>query len=270
MFAIWWRSIVAKLVNWKSGSRNRRRRAKGPRVSSYRVLLETLEDRFAPATYIWSGVGDGTTWASAANWGGSGFPNAQDDIAQFNSTNSSGTNTITLGTNPITVGEIDFTGSSNYTISAGSGGSLTLNTSSGNPILSTVGGSSSDTISAPIALNNDANANLGASTTLTLTGGVTRNTNTLTEFGAGTLFTLNVLIQSRNLWRESNLHSRGGESGSAATGTVALMEGISTLGTGTLDGNGQTTITPSTTLGAALHTLTAGYGSSTSAHTRRR
>ena len=48
-------------------------------------------------------------------------------------------------------------------------------------------------------------------------------------------------------------------SGGTPTGTVAFMEGVTTLGTGALNGSGQATLTTST-LGAGSHAITAVYG----------
>jgi len=48
-------------------------------------------------------------------------------------------------------------------------------------------------------------------------------------------------------------------SGGTPTGTVTFMEGVTTLGTGALNGSGQATLTTST-LGAGSHAITAVYG----------
>ena len=65
MFAIWWRSILAKLSNRKSRS-EKRRRAKGSRISSYRIWFEPFEERMAPATDTWTGLGADANWNTGA------------------------------------------------------------------------------------------------------------------------------------------------------------------------------------------------------------
>src|SRR5438132_8131912 len=43
----------------------------------YRLCLETLEDRLAPAQFIWTGgTGASTNWSTAANWLGGAAPSS--------------------------------------------------------------------------------------------------------------------------------------------------------------------------------------------------
>jgi hypothetical protein len=83
-----------------------------------RPRLESLEDRTLPAGsfYMWTAVNNGS-WTTAANWNlvsgpgnPGGFPNAQDDTAQFTTVAGAvGGTTVTIPTNTnITVGTIDF------------------------------------------------------------------------------------------------------------------------------------------------------------------
>ena len=67
MFAVWWGSILAKLTALKPRSKTRRR-AKSPRLSTYRIWFEPLEDRLAPATRNWTGLGVDANWSTAGNW----------------------------------------------------------------------------------------------------------------------------------------------------------------------------------------------------------
>ena len=123
VFARWCRSVLAKLVDWKSRPA-KRRRSRGTRASTYWIWFEPLEDRFAPAntTYRWTGAID-NNWTTAGNWtvisgNDATFPNATTDIAQF--TNSSVTRTAVTVNQAITVGELDFDKGNSYTISGSS------------------------------------------------------------------------------------------------------------------------------------------------------
>src|SRR5262249_25902091 len=55
-----------------------RNAAKRPR-RGFRPLLETLEDRLAPAIRTWTGAGANDLWSNAANWN-TGVPLANDDV----------------------------------------------------------------------------------------------------------------------------------------------------------------------------------------------
>ena len=66
IWARWVRSIITR------GSV--RQHAKGKR----RPRLEHLEERLAPATFVWSGAGDGTNWANGPNWQAGNAPGAND------------------------------------------------------------------------------------------------------------------------------------------------------------------------------------------------
>src|ERR1017187_1443643 len=42
----------------------------------YRLCLETLEDRLAPAQFIWTGAGGDTNWSTPLNWQGNAAPSS--------------------------------------------------------------------------------------------------------------------------------------------------------------------------------------------------
>ena len=89
-------------------------------------LLETLEDRLAPAAFIWNNKSGGD-WETQSNWTPNGLPGANDDvtITGLNSgasvTHSTGTDSVhnvTLGTN-LTLSGGSLTVDGNVTIQAG-------------------------------------------------------------------------------------------------------------------------------------------------------
>src|SRR5262245_21251456 len=71
IWARWVRSIVTNT--------NPRARVKGQR----RPRLERLEERLAPATFVWNGAGDGTNWANGPNWVGGVAPTGNNDDLVF-------------------------------------------------------------------------------------------------------------------------------------------------------------------------------------------
>ncbi|MFM7148833.1 MAG: autotransporter-associated beta strand repeat-containing protein, partial [Gemmataceae bacterium] len=86
-------------------------------VKGRRILLERLEDRLAPATYIWSGSGADNKWSTAANWVGNVAPSgsaASLDSLVFPSGAARLTNTNDLAGTP-TFGSITISGS-NYSL----------------------------------------------------------------------------------------------------------------------------------------------------------
>jgi fibronectin-binding autotransporter adhesin len=157
------------------------------------LAVECLEARETPATYTWTPIAAGTfDWNSAANWGGAGFPNAADDVANLNNDIAAGTQTINLNV-PITVGTLNIGDSVPATAGifkiAANGGSLILD--AGGPVaLNKITGSPLDEINAPIQLNQPLEAN--TTVTLNVGGIVTGGENSLTKMGAGKLiFTAN-------------------------------------------------------------------------------
>jgi large repetitive protein len=78
----------------------------------YRLLLEELESRLAPATYTWTGGGGSANpgWATAANWGGTAInPNQQIDLVFSTPTSYASNNNLTgLNINSITFNASNF------------------------------------------------------------------------------------------------------------------------------------------------------------------
>ena len=128
---------------------------------------------------------NGTTiplsWAEQLNWLG-GVPNANGAIANFYKTNTAA-RTITLDGSK-TVGTLSFNSSSSYTISPGTGGSLTLNNSGTGANVSVPLGTHS--IGVPVVIGDNATFNIAGA--LSLTAGMSSSSaKTITRSGAGTL-----------------------------------------------------------------------------------
>src|SRR5215471_13358268 len=75
MMRIWWRSLFSRRFSFR-----RDRRPVKPLRRYYRLCLESLEDRLAPATLTWDGGGANDNWTTAANWVGDVAPNPGDDL----------------------------------------------------------------------------------------------------------------------------------------------------------------------------------------------
>ena len=68
-----------------------------------RLGVECLEARETPTTYTWTPTAAGTfDWNNAANWGGAGFPNGADDVANINNDIAAGTQIINAVPRPYT------------------------------------------------------------------------------------------------------------------------------------------------------------------------
>jgi autotransporter-associated beta strand protein len=154
---------------------------------SFRPLeLETLEDRLAPATDIWSGLGADTNWKTAANWS-NGTPNPGDDL-EFPSgvpaTSRTNFNNLAAGTvfNSITFAGGSYTLLGNQIVLGGPSGGHTLiaNSSTLNNVIQL------DIQMGATAGNQEFfTENFGAS--LTLAGHLTGSGVDLTKDGTGTL-----------------------------------------------------------------------------------
>jgi autotransporter-associated beta strand protein len=62
--------------------------------------VEPLEERLAPATFVWTGAGDGLNWANAPNWSGGVAPTGANDDLVFPDSNASHNTTNNLVGSP--------------------------------------------------------------------------------------------------------------------------------------------------------------------------
>ncbi len=131
----------------------------------------------------------GGSWGSSGNWLNGHIPTNLTDTATFGAAIGSGAATITLDANRTLSGlTFSSTGNGNYTITAGTGGILTLdNGGSGAVPVSVTSGS--DTISAAVDLADSLNFSGSAGTRLTISGSIGEWVpgRTLSVSGAGTL-----------------------------------------------------------------------------------
>ena len=133
----------------------------------------------AAAPAVWAVAGGGS-WGTAGNWGGT-VPNAAGAVATLGPALTA-PGTVTLDGSR-TVGRLTFGGTSSYTVTAGTGGTLTLNDTAGSPGITVTAGT--HTVAAPVVLAAGATITTAAGTGLTLGGAVT-GSGTLAVAGAGT------------------------------------------------------------------------------------
>lgn len=141
------------------------------------------------ATLVWTPTAGGTTyaWNTGANWDLGTFPNAIDDVANLNN-DIAADQTVSLN-QFITVGTLnigDASGSSAFTLAAGTGGYLSFNSTTGAQINKTTGGadviSTSFQFLAPLAITNN------SASTLSFTGANLRGLESNISFdGSGTM-----------------------------------------------------------------------------------
>jgi autotransporter-associated beta strand protein len=172
----------------------RRSTAVRPRTPSCRLVLESLEERLAPATYIWSGGGGATNnkWSLGANWVGgiapSGSATTLDDLVfDTRAANRLTQNDLANATfNSITIS------ASGYTLK---GNALTLGSTQASSTTGfiTVGvGASGNTISLSMQLGGPAGTDqfftVNTGGVLTISGQLSGSTgSSLTKEGFGTL-----------------------------------------------------------------------------------
>jgi fibronectin-binding autotransporter adhesin len=184
----------------------------------------TLEIQGSPAISSNWNVDAGGSWTNAGNWT-AGAPNAVGASANFLGVITA-PRTITLD-GAQTVGSISFNNANAYTITAGSGGSLTLDNGVGTTAVSVVNGN--HMIDAPVTLN--------ANTTFTITNAIDSLTLGKSVGGSGTLTTsgLGTLILT-----DTNLYLGNTTIGAGTTiqlGSATVANG-GTLGGTTVSDNG--------------------------------
>lgn len=121
-------------------------------ISGFRIFVACLAAQSAyAATFTWTNPAGGS-WINNGNWD-SPPTFAEDDLLDF-STLDITANTITTVDGNLTAGSLKFgdvTGTSAWTVDAGTGGLLNLSTTTGTPSITTVAAGDAVTISAPIS-----------------------------------------------------------------------------------------------------------------------
>ena len=149
----------------------------------------------APAAHTITLIDDNTwinpvggSWATASNWLGNSIPQGTDMSADFSTLNLTSNATVTLD-GPRTLGSLifaDTSASHNWTLAAGSGGSLTLDVTTGAPLITVLNDTAA--ISVPLAgnegLTKDGAGTLVLAATNTYTGTTTISDGTLDLSGA--------------------------------------------------------------------------------------
>lgn len=123
-----------------------------PRYSALLLIAALTAGHSSAATFNWTNA-TGGSWGTTTNW--SAAPAfASDDVLDFSTLNITANAVTTLDGNR-TAGTVKFgdatTVSHNWTVNAGTGGNLTLSTTTGNPTITTVAKADAVTISAPIS-----------------------------------------------------------------------------------------------------------------------
>jgi autotransporter-associated beta strand protein len=224
-------------------ARNPRRRAPIVLVAITALLL--TPDRSLAQNYTWSATSGGT-WTNATNWGNQpgNYPRNANDTILFSSTGNSSAKVVTLDA-AIAIRALQFgaaqTGA--VTISAVSGGSLTLTDSTGQPAAITVDTASGDhtlaanlTIAGPTAQS----WTIGANRTFTVNSSIS-GTQGITTSGAGTL-----LLKGTNTYSGPTTISAG-----TLGGTGSILSNVTVATGGTITA-GTSTAAPSLTLGGGL------------------
>lgn len=215
------------------------RNLRGTRLAGSMVLASLIGAVSAFAqTFTWTPTAAGSySWIdSSSNWG-SGFPNANDAIADI-SVDIAGNQSISLNA-AITVGGLKLndtgaSGDSNFTILAGSGGGLNFQVSSGNATVTNSSGA--NLVSAPVTLSSATVFDIAAGTTLEFSGGIGGSGALTKSTGTGTL-----ILSGANTYSGATTINAGivkitnsGALGSTSVGTT--LAGGSAGGTIQLDG----------------------------------
>ncbi|MCW1923867.1 discoidin domain-containing protein [Luteolibacter arcticus] len=184
-----------------------------------------------PPTKTWANAAGGS-WISPGNWNGNGAANGADNTANFASLNLTANATVTLD-GARTIGHLTFgdtTPSHNWALNTGSGGPLTLDVSSGSPLVTV--NNQTATLGMVVA-GNDGFTKAGSGTlvlnaTSTYSGGTNINAGTLQVGNGGTtgaLGTGTIVNNATLAYLFSNAGSISLPSGSAISGTGNLSAG---------------------------------------------
>src|SRR5438445_8525724 len=105
MSSTWWKRLFKRHSTRVTQKHSSRLRGKLCR----RLLLESLENRLAPATHTWSGAGVDNTWSLDSNWTGGSpagdqnavlvFPAGAAQLASLNDLNNLAVQSITFSAN---------------------------------------------------------------------------------------------------------------------------------------------------------------------------
>jgi autotransporter-associated beta strand protein len=191
----------------------------------------------ALANGTWLPVAGGS-WNSSSNWANGMIPNSVGAAATFAS--ATGAAMVTLD-GPMTVGTIVFNSASSYTISAGTGGVLTLGNGSGGATVTSYSGS--QTISAPIVLSSNTLFNAVArGTSIILSGNISGSGGlTASDPGAFGSSPSNIILSGSNTYTGGTTVSGGNltlGSATALPAATALTLSAMDLPAGVLDLNG--------------------------------
>ena len=239
-----WLQMVRRWVSRQTRStrRERSRRAKGSRVSSYRIWFEPLEDRMAPAAISWKTPGAGGDWNTAANWSPNVVPTSADDVAF-----GAGTYSVTTDAGAANAKSITFSGGANLTIS----GANALTIAAGG--ITETGTTTTDTISANVTLGAAQTWNVGSGNSLTVSGVVSGSAN----LTIGNATSTGILyLQGVNSY-SGNITIIGGALDLNSTGTMASAANITVYGGGNLTLDNSSTAN-STRLGNSTNINMAG------------
>jgi len=239
MVVSWLRSVLARMVERKSGS-GRRRRA-GSRWSSYRIWFEQLENRWVPAS-TWTGNGANALWSNSNNWSG-GTPNGGVDVI-FPATATQLASTDDVGS----IVNLTF-----------QGGGYTINTS-GSTALSVQGAITFSTGSSNVTINPNITCNTGTvtnSSTATLIFNGTANTNNGGPWrirGTGNVTYANTVTNSAG-------GSPGIQKGASTSDSGTLtLSGANTFGNGVTINGGAVVAKNNTALGSSSGAVTVNAG----------
>src|SRR5438128_8056158 len=104
MSSTWWKRLLKRDLTC-----NTQKHSKPRKTLCRRLLLESLENRLAPATHTWSGAGINNNWSLDSNWSGGSpgtdqnpvlvFPAGAAQLASINDLNSLAVQSITFSGN---------------------------------------------------------------------------------------------------------------------------------------------------------------------------